>query len=1500
MKKLLLSLILLTLGAGAALGQAPVVDTGWSVFVIREGATEAPFIVDNDDYVIDAIEVGTTESGQKVGLATDLINGARIDQINALHIDRLDDVASSGSLYGPYFNIWVTNGLGQYAVLANEPSDAEWAADRWDVPDWATLSTRRCKVYEVTGSSGGTPGTSWVAAHATGNGWDGVSDLRFADVADLIISPPSAAYIQDGANGVGSGAPDELGTDIAHGYTWVFGDTAANYVTGGDGFIVDGYYVSSSVDVHNVTQDLYYATIEAALSAAAPYDVIEINDGYYFPPSTLNVSIPLTLRGESEDGVRVQIPAAGGYGMNVAASDVTLEHFTLLADAANINYPIHASGTSNPPLGFDNLTLQYMTISGAHRRTCFDIHGFNNVVLSHLTASDSWGGNGLQVTGVAGAAIDNITTLDNAWGSLAIYCSDLPYLGRGSSDVTIDGASCSFGEGVVFTQDEFGLFNTNTVVTSYGYNVRNFNFRPDAAGYVYYQDTEAHAITQALTLDGIAPGSWITAIGGGSHIVAEGMGIQFAIDGAAAGDLISVRTGHFEEQLLVTTPNLTISGAGSGSTFIDSPATLANSFTTSADNHAVVGVVGVGGVNFADLTVDGLGRGNANSRFLGFGFYNAGGSLTNVQILNIMDTPFSGAQHGVGAYVYTDNGGPHQMDMTDVQVLDFQKTAVALAGAGLTGDLLRVDTFGQGPTDVTAQNGIQVGYEAVVNVNDCTATGMAYTGGSWSASGMLAVGDGLAYFDGCTLDGCQTSIYFSDGGGSFNNGSVINPVGDALYAYSGGAKAGDGDTPLPAQPYDSNGSQAGKAPIVVSIDGSTFTGTGATDSWGPTAYGSGPVTFSITNSTVTNWDWGVVYYDFGGLVLNASGTGNEIFGNTTYGAYSNAVEVADMIGNWWGHASGPLHLLANPFGEGNEVSDNILFDPWTGMAGGDIVPVTTGPLNCGQTVTLTFSFTADDYTPDMFLYNAVVSATPGLDFGLVEDLEPFGDVNNTFFALSTGTNQWTITGSTVGNPTFPVTGAGTTDLFRITFSATGNVVGDVVFDSLTLRDPDNNTIPVALTGATITYDCTPPDAVTDISAEPGHNKVNVSWTHDGSDVAYYRIYRGLWHDGTVGTSAYPEYDDQAPATPSVRPVSPAAANLDPEWVLAGTVAVGSNTYTDNFSYGPNSRGIYTYEVFAEDAAGNVSAAAPTNDRATNYWLGDVYGDSSVDPVPNGEVDPFDMNELAASFGTVIGHNDPEGVLDVGPTDDMSRLGIPTTDSIVNFEDLMVFAMNFGVVAAAKADAPQDKSIDLAWVDLQDGSYALRLVSGDALKGLRLRGDLPVTAVTAGDLLAEQPSATFLQNVGEKLDANLAVMGLNRTFAGEGDLLIVRTGAPVDPASLTIVARGVDNREIQYALDRTSGTALPSVFALHGNYPNPFNPKTTIRFDLPEAQTVRMTVYGVDGRKIATLLDEVRGRGAHDVVWYGRDDAGKSVASGTYFFRIEAGPYSQVRKMTLMK
>jgi flagellar hook assembly protein FlgD len=93
---------------------------------------------------------------------------------------------------------------------------------------------------------------------------------------------------------------------------------------------------------------------------------------------------------------------------------------------------------------------------------------------------------------------------------------------------------------------------------------------------------------------------------------------------------------------------------------------------------------------------------------------------------------------------------------------------------------------------------------------------------------------------------------------------------------------------------------------------------------------------------------------------------------------------------------------------------------------------------------------------------------------------------------------------------------------------------------------------------------------------------------------------------------------------------------------------------------------------------------------------------------------------------------------------------------------------------------------------------------------------------------------------------------------------------------------------------------PVVTALHGNYPNPFNPTTTISYSVREKQPVQLVIYNMLGQKVKTLVNGEVEPGNHSAVWHGRDNNGRPVASGVYFFKMHAGKYTSTKKMILMK
>lgn len=1254
MKRSYLCLILLLLAAGSAWAQGANVSAGWDAFIIRNatGTGVPPVIVDRPDLGPGVIEMQISASGQKTALGTDLLNGATVAQVGELHIDRLDDVPSSGSLYGPYFNIWVTDGAGHYAVIANEPSNPEWAADRWYSSGWAFLQNKTCKVYETPGAS---TNTSWVHTYA------GATSLVFADVADLVIAAPPAAYILDPLNAVGSGAPRELGTNVAYGYNWMFGDTMANYLSG---FIVGNYYVTVDYPVMNVTQAIGYFTIQAA------------------------------------------------------------------------------------------------------------------------------------------------------------------------------------------------------------------------------------------------------------------------IDGANPGDQITVASGTYEEQLHITKNNLVITGAGVGSTIVRSPASLALYFTASGyQNKPVVFVDGCTGLQMSALTVDGAGRGNLNYRFQGVGFWNAGGTLSDAAVINVMDTPFSGSQHGVGIYAYNSTGGPYSITISDVLVDDFQKNAFALSGNGLTVALSDVTVTGAGPTAVTAQNGIQIGFGAGGTLTNCTVSGIEYAGTGWTASGVLLYSGASVNASNVDVAASQTSVYCIDTSATFSGTDVTTPAADGFYVYNTAAKSGLAPR-LAAQPFDGDLPAGGlKSAVTVSVANSTFVGAGVTDSWGIGAYAVSPVDLTVTNCEVTNFDYGVVVYQGTGGSFDASVTNCNIHDNLSYGLYTNATATVDADCNWWGDLDGP-NAAGNP-SAGDDISAGATYAPWLDAVGGacvlygdNNVSVADAPAcvtSASTCVSLPVTFNRLD-TADSRGVSVTIQLSPELELCTGDPLTDItmatgaGSWSGTFTNLihqvvDNGGGSYTIDRAILGTPCGPDHG-GTLFFVNVKPSAlvTAEAIGTVAVTAVTVRDCDNAPLP-GIPGAAgeVAINLSTPAALTGLTAaqlktgndSDGTTKINLSWTAPTGDADFITIWRKGYGD-------YPEYNDGAGAVP----VAPVTAGNG--WTLVTTLPATSTGYADE----PPVRDFWYYAAYVADECGNISPVSAITTGTLNYHLGDFSNGVTVG-VGNNIVFGEDISALGAHYGVALTpYGDPRNYLDIGPTTDYSVDARPTTDNRVQFEDLMVFAMNYEQVGKIE---PHTTPADANTIDLVAGpagavgstfDVAVVLGADGRLQGLSvpLAWDAAVlepVGMTPGDMLSVYGGQALVLSP-EPGTVDAALMGVrDKAIAGQGVLATVtfRVKAAGNTAVTlgNVVARDRDNRPLAI----TGGgdlpaVGLPSVSVLRANVPNPFNPSTEFSFVLAVDGAVTLRVYSVRGELVRTLVDHELPAGPHSLTWNGLDDQGRQVASGAYIVRFTAPDRTQSRHVTLLK
>ena len=94
--------------------------------------------------------------------------------------------------------------------------------------------------------------------------------------------------------------------------------------------------------------------------------------------------------------------------------------------------------------------------------------------------------------------------------------------------------------------------------------------------------------------------------------------------------------------------------------------------------------------------------------------------------------------------------------------------------------------------------------------------------------------------------------------------------------------------------------------------------------------------------------------------------------------------------------------------------------------------------------------------------------------------------------------------------------------------------------------------------------------------------------------------------------------------------------------------------------------------------------------------------------------------------------------------------------------------------------------------------------------------------------------------------------------------------------------------------------IPSTFTLYQNFPNPFNPITTLKYDLPSDAFVTLSIYDMLGREVTQLVNTSQKSGFKSVHWDAKDSMGRPVSAGVYLYQIQAGEFVQTKKMVLLK
>ena len=428
-----------------------------------------------------------------------------------------------------------------------------------------------------------------------------------------------------------------------------------------------------------------------------------------------------------------------------------------------------------------------------------------------------------------------------------------------------------------------------------------------------------------------------------------------------------------------------------------------------------------------------------------------------------------------------------------------------------------------------------------------------------------------------------------------------------------------------------------------------------------------------------------------------------------------------------------------------------------------------------------------------------------------------------------------------------------------------------------------------------------PDAVPALSVldvpndEGGH--IGLTWTLSPSDRLLQGVVAGAIGptatEPVVGVHGYSIYRR--------------AAGED-EFVLVGQAAAGVASFVDATAL----HGVrYTYQVRPYDLDNETAAVVERTAMAVRNIVMDsegnaIYGLFGAD----NRVGFDDFFILADLLGQTADDEGFDPAFDLAP------------NAMIDFDDFFVLADNFGrstaaagkivpMLAGLNADARMYLDARTAMpVVGEDFVLDVRLADFAAIKGYGLQVQYDADKLEFVEVLTDQPlggSELAAPQVLSNEGGLLAVAALGDVVS-DGELalsLVFRPTTEIENTVIEITDNQTYDNEFGFnSLALPAPVQLqtrPEVFSLANNYPNPFNPATTIKYALPQAADVELTVYNVVGQEVRTLVAEHQSAGRYVVEWDATNDNGHSLSSGMYFYRLAVGgEFLEVKKMLLLK
>ncbi len=293
-------------------------------------------------------------------------------------------------------------------------------------------------------------------------------------------------------------------------------------------------------------------------------------------------------------------------------------------------------------------------------------------------------------------------------------------------------------------------------------------------------------------------------------------------------------------------------------------------------------------------------------------------------------------------------------------------------------------------------------------------------------------------------------------------------------------------------------------------------------------------------------------------------------------------------------------------------------------------------------------------------------------------------------------------------------------------------------------------------------------------------------------------------------------------------------------------------------------------------------------------LGDADGSGSLQAYDSALILSHAVNHL-----TLVGLDSLVANLDI----DAPESAITAFDAALAIQRRLGLISSFPVQGPTSKNHPQPETTNNPKPVVEERYLAL--ASTDDYISVRvdardeiLAADLLLSGIEGRIEMAPEMELFEVVYVNAEDGLHVAFAG-PRSVEGAGELFrIYPTSASAKVRDLSGHFNG--GRIAAYLGHGGARSARPLRLALHPNRPNPFNPETLIRFDLPTAQTVSLDIFNALGQKVRTLVQGRTAAGSHNVRWDSRDEQGQAVATGPYFYRLSAGSSVQTQRMMLVK